>query len=43
MLWFCLKCRRNKESKSAKLTKASKVKLILLGGVRCTIVKSKHL
>ena len=43
MLWYCLKCRRNKESKSAKFAKASNRKLILLGNVQCTIVKNKDL
>ena len=43
MLWYCLKCRRNKESKSAKFTKVSKRKLILLGNVHCMIVKNKDL
>ena len=29
MLWYCLKCRKNTESKSAKMAKANKLKLIL--------------
>ena len=40
MLCYCLKCRKNTESKNQKVVKARNERRILLSIVLCVIVKS---
>ena len=43
MLCYCLKCRKNTESKNQKVVKAKNGRRILLSIVLCVIVKSWNL
>ena len=40
MLPYCLKCRKNTESKNSKVVKTKNGRMMLLSNVQCVIVKN---
>ena len=43
MLSYCLKCRKNTESKNPKVVKTKNGRIMLLSNLQCVIVKNSNL